>query len=101
MYSKIHVRIYRFKCLIYDLKTSLIKNPLLWVYKTGIYDKVEDIDPKIIGGSAADLGDFPYQCLLESETQQVIRSCGCSIIAQNWVVTATFCTNNMLDYYKS
>jgi len=60
-----------------------------------IDEQVKNIDPKIIGGSAADLGDFPYQCLLQIETSQAIISCGCSIIAENWVVTATFCTNNI------
>jgi len=55
--------------------------------------QVKNFDPKIIGGSTADLGDFPYQCLLQIVTPSVIE-CGCSIVAENWVVTATLCTYN-------
>jgi len=59
-------------------------------------DQSKSIDLKIVGGQNAELGDFPYQCLLQIKTLQdiVVRTCGCSIVAENWVITSTTCTDN-------
>jgi len=70
------------------------KNVTGYQSQTSNGDKLKNINSKIIGGSSADLGDFPYQCFLQIETSQTVIQCGCSIVATNWVVTSTGCADN-------
>lgn len=51
-------------------------------------------EARISKGKDAELGQFPYQTLLQlrNEKGKVFR-CGGSIIHPNWVVTAAHCTN--------
>jgi secreted trypsin-like serine protease len=46
------------------------------------------ITPSIMGGSAAALGQFPWQVLLSVDDASV---CGGSLILPNWVLTASHC----------
>jgi len=54
-------------------------------------DQVKNIDQNVIRGPTADIGDFPYQCLLQILDSQakVLSTFGCSIVAKNWVITTT------------
>jgi len=46
-------------------------------------------NPRIIGGSEASPGMFPWQCLYRATTGGL---CGCSVISPRWVLTAAHCT---------
>lgn len=48
--------------------------------------KTSNVD-RIIGGSLADPGQFPYQIFLKTE----IALCGGSIISADWILTAAHC----------
>ena len=48
----------------------------------------DDDGDRIIGGTRAEPGEFPYQVALLREGRQI---CGGSIIANNWVLTAGHC----------
>lgn len=45
---------------------------------------------KITGGSDADISDFPWQIYLEADN----FTCGGSLIASDWVITAAHCTKD-------
>lgn len=45
---------------------------------------------KIIGGTDADIADFPWQVFFKTGNYM----CGGSIISKNWVITAAHCTKN-------
>lgn len=47
-------------------------------------------DSRIVGGSNAAEGQFPYQCSLRSAANA--HFCGCSIVNNRWVVSAAHCT---------
>jgi len=46
-------------------------------------------NPRIVGGSEASPGMFPWQCLYRATTGGL---CGCSVISPRWVLTAAHCT---------
>lgn len=57
------------------------------------------IDPRIIGGSAALISDFPWQvALVRGSIADPMRSqfCGGTLIARNLVVTAAHCVDNAI-----
>ena len=57
------------------------------------YAIVENNSPRIVGGSPAAVGEFPYQCFMEGmKPDGSQRSCGCSLLNSNWAVTAAHCT---------
>uniref|UniRef100_W8C6R3 Collagenase n=1 Tax=Ceratitis capitata TaxID=7213 RepID=W8C6R3_CERCA len=49
------------------------------------------IQNRIISGSPASLGQFPWQVILKNDAEEDLL-CGGSIIATNWVLTAAHCT---------
>ncbi|XP_068150187.1 serine protease 3-like [Drosophila tropicalis] len=59
---------------------------------------------RIVNGQQAKEGQFPYIVALSIETKEAFRSCGGSIIANDWILTAAHCTENaqrVIIYYGS
>ena len=54
-------------------------------------------DPKIVGGTDAQPGSWPWHVLLDNKAFQGPVWCGGSILDQYWVVTAAHCFNNGKD----
>ncbi|KAF5305820.1 hypothetical protein FQR65_LT07559 [Abscondita terminalis] len=50
---------------------------------------LSDSDYKVIGGSDASPGEFPYQVSLQK--QRTDHFCGGSVIDPNWILTAAHC----------
>ncbi|XP_067003046.2 trypsin-1 [Anabrus simplex] len=48
------------------------------------------LDGRIVGGSSADIKNFPYQLSLQSWGSHI---CGASIISENWALTAAHCVS--------
>ena len=59
---------------------------------------VGQLQPRIVGGTDAVRGEFPYQGELESEERvgsvSIFRTCGCSLIHSRWAVTAAQCVED-------
>ncbi|KAJ8976743.1 hypothetical protein NQ317_004295 [Molorchus minor] len=55
-----------------------------------------DFDGKIIGGADVPIDRFPYQLSLEYKG---IHSCGATLIAPKWAVTAAHCTDKLSARY--
>lgn len=57
--------------------------------------KLRDLLPesRIVGGSLASAGQFPYQVGLSLSDGKSSWWCGGSIIAANWIITAAHCTD--------
>jgi secreted trypsin-like serine protease len=53
----------------------------------------EDCASRIVGGSCAAPGEFPWQVVLYSRVSknQMFLTCGASLVAPNWVLTAASC----------
>jgi len=49
--------------------------------------------PRIVGGTNAALGEFPYQGLFE--TVNII--CGCSLLNSRWAITDAHCTYGLIE----
>lgn len=49
-----------------------------------------DIESRIVGGSAASRGQFPFYVFLEVQLDRRVR-CGGSLISREWVVSAGHC----------
>ncbi|XP_021922105.1 trypsin-1-like [Zootermopsis nevadensis] len=48
-------------------------------------------DGRIVGGSPANITNYPYQVSLE---YRLLHDCGASVISVNWAVTAAHCTHD-------
>jgi len=48
-------------------------------------------NPRIIGGTEASPGMFPWQCLYRTTDGGL---CGCSVLSRRWVITAAHCTED-------
>ena len=63
---------------------------------------VEQPQPRIVGGTNAIRGEFPYQGVLEIEDRTGPVSgftiCGCSLIHSRWAVTAAHCVEDKLAF---
>ncbi|EDW77142.1 uncharacterized protein Dwil_GK22084 [Drosophila willistoni] len=57
------------------------------------------IQPLVIGGSEADISDYPYQVSVRLETYMLLHICGGSIYAPNVVLTAAHCIKGRYASY--
>lgn len=49
---------------------------------------------RIVGGSASNHGDWPWQAMLMTSRRGTLRQfCGGALVANNWVVTAAHCVS--------
>lgn len=56
------------------------------------------LQPRIINGEDADLGEFPWQvAILEDANGGFSQSCGGTLIAANWVLSAAHCFDDDTD----
>uniref|UniRef100_A0A4X1TFH1 Transmembrane protease serine 2 n=1 Tax=Sus scrofa TaxID=9823 RepID=A0A4X1TFH1_PIG len=63
----------------------------------GVSGKMSNRQSRIVGGSSAALGDWPWQVSLHV---QGIHICGGSIITPDWIVTAAHCVEEPLNNPK-
>lgn len=74
--------------LLVGLSASALASRLLAQEPTGDDDKERAAD--IVGGQAADLGEYPWQAMLLDSSGRFF--CGGSLIHAKWVLTAGHCT---------
>jgi len=51
-------------------------------------------DQRIVGGQVAKVNEFPWRCYLKTNSYSFF--CGCSIISNNWILTAAHCTQAVM-----
>lgn len=49
------------------------------------------ITSQIVNGDDADLGQFPWQAIIDIDAKYL---CGGSLILENWILTASHCTED-------
>ncbi|CAL8070442.1 unnamed protein product [Orchesella dallaii] len=79
--------LYRFQCQISVVANS-VPQPTC---SCGVRN--QQTQSRIVGGSNASPGEFPWRCALYSRFLGVF--CGCSIISRNYILTAAHCTNGV------
>ena len=64
-------------------------------------DDWPSVDPKIVGGTVASEGEFPYQVSLQklSPSGYWSHNCGGSIYSEKAVITAAHCINGFENYF--
>ncbi|XP_055306138.1 chymotrypsin-2-like [Sitodiplosis mosellana] len=67
--------------------------PCFMIIHVSIFLAVPPPTSRIVGGINADNGLAPYQCSLR-RSQNLAHFCGCSILSENFVVTAAHCVTS-------
>ena len=48
---------------------------------------------KIINGTVAEFGEFPWRCYIYMQDSHRVGACGCSILSPDWILTAAHCAH--------
>lgn len=60
------------------------------------FRRINNIEPRIIGGNYARPKQFPYQVGISIDKKEGLYWCGGSVISANWVLTAARCFNGWI-----
>lgn len=83
---------------------------LLYIYSDSVpgcgVSKVKLFDKRIIGGQEAERGEWPWQVSLVKESysyygRRFSHSCGGTLIAPQWVLSAAHCFRGYVKHYIS
>lgn len=64
---------------------------VLIVLVTTLANEAFEIQPRIVNGLKAKTADFPFFAFLQSQTGNLFKSCGASLISDEWLITAAHC----------
>lgn len=80
------------RSLLNKMITPLINSTLLVMAVCG---KRMYPEPRIVGGSKASFGRWPWQISLRQwRTSTYLHKCGAALLNENWAITAAHCVDN-------